>query len=146
MNYFRAAEQLLTSVPTLEQALGNIEIRLQRLTESGKPHEVRAVDLKKEFTTVHAANDVLEDYLAVAECTRNRDDTKGKLNDIKRVLEQLPAESKKLLELWYIKQYSKHDIMSEMYVESPATIYKLRNKAVAEFALMYYGASAIGSI
>lgn len=146
MNYFRAAEQLLTSVPTLEQALGNIESRLQRLTESGKPREVRAVDLKKEFTTVHAANDALEDYLAVAECTRNRDDTKGKLNDIKRVLEQLPAESKKLLELWYIKQYSKHDIMSEMYVESPATIYKLRNKAVAEFALMYYGASAIGSI
>lgn len=146
MNYFKATEQLLSSVPTLEQALENINSRLQRLTESGKPHDVRAVDLKKEFSTARAANDALEDCLAVVECKRNRDDTQGKLDDIMRVLEQLPDESKKLLELWYIKQYPKHDIMSEMYIESSATIYKLRNKAVAEFALMYYGASAIGSI
>lgn len=146
MNYFKATEQLLSSVPTLEQALENIESRLQRLTESGKPHDLKAVDLKKEFSTAHAANAALEDCLAVAECTRNRDDTKGKIDDIERVLKQLPDESKKLLELWYIKQYPKHDIMSEMYIESSATIYKLRNKAISEFALMYYGASALSSI
>ena len=32
------------------------------------------------------------------------------------------------------------------YVESPTTVYNLRNKAVAEFALLYYGASALPSI
>ena len=37
-------------------------------------------------------------------------------------------------------------IMEQMYISSLATVYNLRNKAVAEFALLYFGASAIPSI
>ena len=36
--------------------------------------------------------------------------------------------------------------MEEMYIESLTTVYNLRNRAVAEFALLYYGASAMPSM
>ena len=36
--------------------------------------------------------------------------------------------------------------MELMYIDSLSTVYNLRNRAVAEFALLYYGASALPSI
>ena len=36
--------------------------------------------------------------------------------------------------------------MDKMQIDSLSTVYNLRNKAVAEFALLYYGAAALPSI
>ena len=36
--------------------------------------------------------------------------------------------------------------MEELYIQSLSTVYDLRNRAVAEFALLYFGGSALGSI
>lgn len=36
--------------------------------------------------------------------------------------------------------------MEELYIQSLSTVYDLRNRAVAEFALLYFGGSALSSI
>nr|DAP39818.1 MAG TPA: Protein of unknown function (DUF722) [Caudoviricetes sp.] len=146
MNYFKAAEQVLSSVPTLERALENLERRKQRLIESGAPQELGGMDYSKPFTDSHYVSDTLNELLELAECTRNITDTRQKLAEINGVLNQLTEEHKKAVTLWYIEKRSKEAIMAELYVESLTTVYNLRNRAVAEFALLYYGASAMPSI
>ena len=146
MNYFKAAEQVLSSVRTLERSLRNLERRKKALIARGAPQEPGAIDYSKPFTDSHYVNDTLNELLEVAECSKNIAETERELAEINRDIDQLSAEYKKVVELWYIEKRSKEDIMEELYVESLTTIYNIRNKAVAEVALLYYGASAMPSI
>jgi len=146
MNYFKAAEQVLASVPTLKRALENLQKREQRLIEQGKPREPGAIDYSKPFTDSHFVSDTLNELLELSECSRNIAETQRTLTEVEGILDQLDAEHKKVVVLWYIEKRSKEAIMEELYIESLTTVYNLRNRAVAEFALLYYGASAMPSI
>lgn len=146
MNYYKAAEQVLMSVPMLEQALKNIQSRKRRLIEQGKPHGVETVRFDKPFAGVSYVNDTLNELLAIAECERNEEETIEKLREIRGVLEQLDKEARKLLAAWYIERKPKEIILQDLHVESMTTVYNMRNKAVASFALLYFGASALHSI
>lgn len=146
MNYFKAAEQVLSSVPTLKRALENLERRKERLIESGAPREPGAIDYSKPFMDAHFVSDTLGELLELSECTRNIAETQRELNYIDGIIAQLTEEYKKIIVLWYIEKRSKESIMEALYIESLTTVYNLRNRAVAEFALLYYGASALPSI
>lgn len=146
MNYFKAAEQVLSSVPTLKQALENLERRKQRLINSGVPADIKAIDYSKPFTDSKFVDNTLNELLEVTECTRNITSTQNEIEYIESVVNQLSDEHKKVVNLWYIKKIPKEQIAQELCVESNTTVYKLRNKAVAEFALLYYGARALSSI
>ena len=146
MNYFKAAEQVLGSIPTLKKALENLQKREQRLIEQGKPREPGAIDYNKPFTDSHYVSDTLNELLELSECSKNIAETQHKLAELENIIDQLNEEYKKVVVLWYVEKRSKEAIMEELYVESLTTVYNLRNKAVAEFALLYYGASALPSI
>lgn len=146
MNYFKAAEQVLGSIPTLKKALENLQKREQRLIEQGKPREPGAIDYNKPFTDSHYVSDTLNELLELSECSKNIAKTQRKLAELENIIDQLNEEYKKVVVLWYVEKRSKEAIMEELYVESLTTVYNLRNKAVAEFALLYYGASALPSI
>lgn len=146
MNYFKAAEQVLSSVPTLEQALENLQHRRNRLIESGVPPEPCAINYGKPFTDSHYVSDTLNELLELSECSRNVAETQHKLAEIKGIINQLKDEYKKLLVLWYIEKKSKEQIAEALFIDSITTVYNLRNRAVAEFALLYFGASALSSI
>ena len=145
MNYFKAAEQVLSSVPTLKRALENLERRKTQLIESGAPRELGAVDYSKPFTDSHYVSDTLSKLLELSECTKNIAETQRELNYIDSIIAQLSEEHKKIIVLWYVEKRSKESIMEALYIESLTTVYNVRNKAVAEFALLYYGASALPS-
>lgn len=146
MNYFKAAEQVLGSVPTLKRALSNLQRRQQRLIEKGCPREPGAIDYSKPFSDTQYVSDTLGELLELAECSKNLAETQEKLSEVEYIINQLDDEYKKVVELWYIEKRPKEVIMEQMYISSLATVYNLRNKAVAEFALLYFGASAIPSI
>ena len=57
-------------------------------------------------------------------------------------LEQTDAD---LLRAWYIEHKSKEEIAERINYSSSSTIYDLRNKAVAAFAVLYFGAGALAS-
>lgn len=146
MNYFKAAEQVLGSIPTLKKALENLQKREQRLIEQGKPREPGAIDYNKPFTDSHYVSDTLNELLELSECSKNIAETQRKLAELENIIDQLNEEYKKVVVLWYVEKRSKEAIMEELYVESLTTVYNLRNRAVADFALLYYGASALPSI
>ena len=146
MNYFKAAEQVLLSVRVLEQSIENLERREKRLIDSGAPRGVRKADIKKSFTDTHFVNETLNEALELSECSKNLHKTRYKVKEIKAIIEQLQPEYKELVRLWYLEHHSKERIMEIMHIDSLSTIYNLRNKAVAEFALLYYGSESLASI
>ena len=146
MNYFKATEELLSSIPQLKKAETNLANRINRLYASGMPQAPASIEYSKPFADSHYVNDTLNDLLEFAECSRNYKETTQKLKEIEDIIDQMKDEYKQLVKLWYIENRSKEFIMEKMNLSSPTTIYNLRNKAVAEFALLYYGASALSSI
>jgi len=146
MNYFKAAEQVLSSVPVLERATENLKRRAARLIESGAPREPGAIDYSKPFTDSHYVSETLNELLELSECEKNIAYNKATLDYIYGIVEQLQDEHKKLVRLWYFEKKAKEAVMELMYIDSLSTVYNLRNRAVAEFALLYYGASALPSI
>ena len=84
--------------------------------------------------------------MELTECSRNIAETQRKLAEIKGIIDQLKDEYKKLVVLWYLEKKPKEAVMEELYIQSLSTVYDLRNRAVAEFALLYFGGSTLGSI
>ncbi len=146
MNYFKAAEEILRSVNSLKRALKNLNLRRSKLIEQNRPSEPGRIDYSKPFIDTGFVNDTLNELLEVSECTRSISETENKIKEIEDILEQLESDHNTILKLWYIERKSKESIMSEMYIESMTTVYNLRNKAVGEFALLYFGAPALSSI
>lgn len=146
MNFFKAAEQVLHSVPILEKATENLKRRAAHLIESGAPREPGAIDYNKPFIDSHYVSETLNELLELSECEKNIANNKAELDYIYGIVEQLKDEHKKLIRLWYFEKKPKEAVMEDMYIDSLSTVYNLRNRAVAEFALLYYGASALPSI
>ena len=138
MNYFKAAEQILSSLPDLERAVENLQQRENRIVSSGAPKTPAAIDYTKPFTDAKSVNDALTEMLELTEVRRHI--------QIKAILAQMENEQSRIARLWYIERLPKEEIMHRMCVESLTTIYNLRNRAVAQFALLYFGASAVDSI
>ena len=146
MNYFKAAEQVLSSVPDLERSLGNLEHRKERLLSEGSPRGIAELDFDKPFVDTRYINKTLTEVLSLSECSRCIDKTRSDLEEIRAIIEQLPDELRRLVYLWYVEKKPKEEIMQNMEIYSNSTIYAKRNKAVAAFALLYYGSPALGSI
>lgn len=146
MNYFKAAEQILSSVPILERALNNLERRKERIMITNKPAEVRAIDPSKAYINSSRVGDTLSELLELSECVNNIAKTSAKLSEIRAILEQLPEDKARVLQAWYVDHLSKEKIADMMGYESITSVYNIRNMAVAEFALSYFGAGALDSI
>lgn len=146
MNYFKAAEQVLSSVPDLERSLENLEHRKERLLSEGSPRGIAELDFDKPFVDTLYINKTLTEALSLSVCARCIDKTRSDLKEIRAIIEQLPDELRRLVYLWYIEKKPKEEIMQSMGIYSNSTIYAKRNKAVAAFALLYFGSPALASI
>ena len=146
MNYFKAAEQVLSSVPDLERSLENLEHRKERLLSEGSPRGIAELDFDKPFVDTRYINKTLTEALSLSECARCIDKTRSDIEEIRAIIEQLPDELRRLVLLWYVEKKPKEEIMQSMGIYSNSTIYAKRNKAVAAFALLYYGSPALASI
>ena len=146
MNYFKAAEQVLSSVPILERALNNLERRKERIMITNKPAEVGAIDPSKAYVNSSRVGDTSSELLELSECMANIAKTSAKLSEIRTILEQLPEDKARVLQAWYIEHLSKEKIADMMGYESITSVYNIRNRAVAEFARSYFGAGALDSI
>ena len=142
INYFDAAENTLRARGMLDTALNNLEKRKERILRYAAPSEYPSADMSKPYTSTRAVNDTLAECVELAETMREIRLTEEKIEEIDRVLGQLEKEDEEIIRLWYIEHRSKEDIAERVSYSSRTSVYDLRNKAVANFALLYFGASA----
>lgn len=145
INYFKAAERVLSERGRLELALDNLKKRRERVLGRSSPRDISATDYSALYTSGGRANDALNSCLEIAELSREISDTEGMIAEIDSVLGQMERAEAKLLRLWYIDRQSKEEIAAEMAYSSKASVYDMRNRAVAAFAVLYFGAGAIAS-
>ena len=141
INYFNAAENTLRSRSMLEKALKNLMRRQERIMRHNSPSGYPSLDTSKPYTSTKSVSDALTDCIEIAEVAREINRTKDKIDEIDSVLQQLDPQDAELLRLWYIERKSKEEIAQVNYA-SRTSIYDLRNKAVAGFAVLYFGADA----
>lgn len=146
INYFKAAERTLAQRGNLDRALENLERRRDKAIRRGAPKDLKTIDHSGAYVSGGGVNDVLADRLEVAELNRAIERTRDTIEEIDRVLAQLNAADSDLLRAWYIEHKSKEEIAALTNYSSTSTLYDLRNKAVAAFAILYYGAGALASM
>lgn len=142
IDYFKASEAILSSLPKLKKSVGILECRLECLIQKGAPKNPGSMDFGKPYVSSHDVNDTLGDLLAIQEVQSEIASTKAEIRVIQSALKELPEEQKKVVTLFYMDGLSAERIAERIYVESEKTVYNIRNKGVANFALLYYGASA----
>ncbi|MBQ6757050.1 MAG: DUF1492 domain-containing protein [Oscillospiraceae bacterium] len=146
INYFAEAEKTLRARGYLESALGNLTRRRERIISESAPSGYPSPDFSKPYASTSAVNDALSACVELAEVEREVALTKKTIAEVDTVLGQLEEADARLLRLWYIERKSKDEIAEEVVYTSASTIYDLRNKAVAQFALLYFGAGALASV
>lgn len=146
INYFDAAENTLRARGMLETALGNLERKKKRILRYGAPSEYPSADMSKPYTSSKVVNDTLTECVELAEVVREITITREKIEEIDRALGQLDGDDARILRLWYIERKSKEEITESVSYSSRTSVYDLRNKAVANFALLYFGAGAGANI
>jgi len=142
LDYFKAAERDISSLPLLKKSIGIMKSRQERLIARGAPREPAGIDFDKPYSDSRSVNDTLGELLALAEIGREIRDTEEEIAEIEAVLADIPKELKTVIEYFYIRGMSAEKIAEKIFVESEKTVYNLRNKGVAMFAVLYYGASA----
>ena len=145
MNYFKEAERILMSRRTLERSLNNLRRRLQHTMRNGAPHDISGIDYSQPYAKESAVNDTMKDYLDIIEIKNEIKTTESEIKFIDDVISQLSEQSKKVLNLWYVEKKTKDEIRETLEKDGSTTIYSMRNKAIGEFALLYFGAGALAS-
>lgn len=145
INYFKSAERTLSERANLEKALANLERRKDRILRRGAPSDNVLTDYARPYVSGGGANTVLSEMIDLAEIKREIEFTREMIEEIDDVLGQLEQTDADLLRAWYIERESKEKIAERINYSSSSTIYDLRNKAVAAFAVLYFGAGALAS-
>lgn len=146
INYFAEAEKTLRARGYLDAALENLERRRERIVARGGPAGYPSPDFSKPYSSTSSVNDALADCLELSEVVREIEETREERDEIDAVIAQLDEGDREIVTLWYIQRKSKDEIAEAVNYSSPTTIYDLRNKAVAQFALLFFGAGALASM
>lgn len=146
MNYFKEAEHVLSNRKNLDRSLLNLYRRKERLLDSGAPKDISGLDPAKPYVSGGMVTDTMTECLDLNEVIRDIKITEAKIKEIDDVIEQLKPESKAILATWYIDLKSKEEMCSALHYESRSTLYDKRNRAIGEFAILYFGAPALNAI
>lgn len=136
----------MNNLPLLKISLENLNARKGRIIQNNAPKGVGGIDYSAPFISSHHVNDTLNELLEYSECLKEIKNTENKIGEITQVINQLDEKHKRIIELWYTEKIPKEKIMEKLNIESLTTVYNLRNTAIAEFALLYFGADALPSI
>jgi len=140
VDYFKETEELLYSVPKKEKAVEQLKRRRERLTRQNAPDEVEAVDPSAVYIKSSFADTALNDLCELADITASIAQTEEEIAEIKRCVEAIQDEElKTCLKLWYFQRETKEQIAERLERWSISTVYAKRNRAIREFAILYWG-------
>jgi len=145
INYYKSAERTLSARPDLDRALENLKARKEAVLLRGRPQGMRTADTTRPYISEGRVNDTLSSCVELAELDREIATTQATIEGIDRALDQLPEAEAAVLRAWYSDKSSKEHIADRLIYASATTVYTLKNRGVAAFAVLYFGAGALGS-
>lgn len=143
MNFFEEAEKILKNIPVLKDAVKNLEERERLIIRRNGPSDCKGINYNTDYVSKSKANDSLKELLELKEIQRERSITQDELNHVNDITKQLSTEQQELIYRWYELGNTKEVVCHDMHIASLSTLYALKNKTVTEFAIRYFGASAM---
>lgn len=150
MNYIREAEDILINHRKLNDSLRNLNARKNYIANISKPKEPGGIDYSKPgIQKQNYSNNTITQMCEIMQINQQIEETEAEVQIVNEILEQIKKEDATLeefIQLKYIKSSKKslRRISAELgYSEdSNHTIYDIKNKALREFAIRYFGSRA----
>lgn len=154
MNYLKESEKILENYRKLYTALANLKERQEKLVRSGMPGEVKAIDYSKPAIQHQAySKDTINQLCEVATVSNEIKETKKEMKLVSKILKQIKKEDEILYKFLAIKFIKKPKISMKKIAEelgyspdSNDTIYKIKERALTEFSILYFGVNATRGI
>lgn len=151
MNYIKEAEEILKNHRKLNDSIVNLEDRKRQVLFKSKPKEPAAIDYSKPNIQKQSySDDTINQICEITQINNQIKETEADMEIVRNILKQIKEENEvleKFLVLKYIKKPKENlnKISKELGYseESNHTIYDIKNKALREFAIRYFGSSAI---
>lgn len=151
MNYIKESEEILKNHRKLNTSLNNLYHRRDKIVKSGFPRELMGNSYEKPNIQHTAYSDsTINEVCEIMEINAQIEETKEEMQLVNDILEQIKVEDdvlEKFIRLKYITDYKRsiREIASKLnYSEnSNHTIYDIRNRALKEFAILYFGVRGI---
>ncbi len=151
MNYIKEAEDILINHRKLNDSINNLNARKNYIANQGKPKELGGIDYSKpRIQRQNYSNNTITQMCEIMQINERIKETEAELVIVNNILKQIDKEDEtlgKFIQLKYIegqKKKSMRKIAAELgYSEdSNDTIYNIKNKALREFAIRYFGSIA----
>lgn len=151
MNYIKEAEDILTNHRKLRDSLKNLENRKEHILYKSRPKELGAIDYSKPSIQKHSySDDTINQICEIAQINNQIKETEADMQIVENILKQIKNENsilEKFLTLKYIEKPKENlgKISRQLgYSEdSNHTIYDIKNKALREFTIRYFGSVAL---
>ena len=137
LNYVKAAEQDIRSLPYLKKSIATLEKRRSFILAKGVKDE--DPNLSDPYITEKKINEDLNEKLALAEISAEIISVKSEIEMIEETLKELPDEERKVLIMFFQQGLAANKIAEKIYRESEKTVYKIRNQGIYHYCLIYYG-------
>lgn len=151
MNYIKEAEEILKNHRKLKDSLKNLEKRKEYILYKSRPKELGAIDYSKPSIQKHSySDDTINQICEITQINNQIKETEADMQIVENILKQIKDEDsilEKFLTLKYIDKPKENlgKISRQLgYSEdSNHTIYDIKNKALREFAIRYFGSVAL---
>lgn len=149
MNYIREAEDVLNNYRKLKSSIDNLERRKQIILNKGKPRELGAIDYSKPVVSNKGyTDDTLNQICEITQINSQIKDTEAEINVITKILREIRKENEILAKFLILRHIERKDLRTiskdlGYSEESNHTIYDIKNKAIREFAIRYFGSQAM---
>ena len=154
MNYINEAENIIKNFRKLQDCIENLEKRKNNLLKKGSPKIIQGIDYSKPAIQKQAySEDTFQEICELMQLNNDIQQTEADIELINNILNQIKKENEileKFIRIRYIEKpkASLSKIAGDLgYSEdSNHTIYEIRNKALKEFAIRYFGSNAVKNI
>lgn len=142
LDYIKAAEADIRNLPYLKKSKEMLEKRRSfiLLKNDGKA-DAAPPDFDDPYISERKINGALNDALALAEISAEIISADHEIEMIERTLGLLPEDERTVLIMFFQQGMNANQIGEKMYFESEKTVYRIRNRALYHYCLLYYGIS-----
>lgn len=151
MNYIKEAEDILKNHRKLKDSINNLEKRKNNIINKSAPGTLQTIDYSKPaIQKQNYSDDTITQICEIMQINNDIKETEAELEIVDNILKQIKQEDEileRFLKLKYIEKPK--DNLSKISKElgysedSNHTIYDIKNKALREFAIRYFGGNAI---
>ncbi len=113
------------------------------MIDSGAPQKITGLDPAKPYVTGGIVNNTMTDCLDLVETNKEIKITEAKIKEIDDVIGQVNDDGRNVLSLWYIESITKDEMCEKLHYASRKSLYDHRNRAIGEFAVLYFGAAGL---